>query len=171
MNLKTLGVAALLVVAGAGCTSFDVLGTRRYVDENNNYVTVEEGRDEEYHEFMTTLPNGKVVPDKTKFKIRLTLPDGRRYIMYQRLSPFGNLFKTDDEEWEYLVQGMECIICRRPNPGEKYLLSYRGTLCATERNPLNEKARKSLHRSSAPTGFKSTTGPSSSSSSSSTKSR
>ncbi len=160
MKLQAIATAALVLFV-AGCTSFDVLATRRYVDEDSNYVLVEEGRDEEYHEFLTEMPNGRVVPDKTKSKIRLTLPDGRRFVMYQRLSPYGNLFKTDDETWEFLVQGMECIICRRPKGERQYLLSYRGTLCATERNPLNEKARKFSHRSSAPVNFKSPTSSSS----------
>ena len=150
----------------AGCASFDTLATRRYVDENNNYVIVEEGMDEEPREFETTLPNGRTIIDKSKTKIRLTLPDGRRYVMYKRLSPYGNLFKTDDEEWEYLVQGMECLICRRPKGESKYLLSYRGTLCATESNPLNQK-RQSYHRFSSPSDFKSPTTSTSGSSSSS----
>lgn len=160
-KIKMLAAAACLLFA-VGCTSFDTLATRRYVDENNRYVLIEEGRDENYHEFMTELPNGRVVPDKTKSKIRLTMYDGNRYVMYQRLSSYGNLFKTDDEDWEYLVQGMECIICRRPKGERQYVPVYRGTLCATERNPLNEKARRSLHKSSAPSGFRASSGPSTS---------
>lgn len=154
MGLKSLGMAALLL-ALAGCTSFDVRATRRYVDENNNYVFVEEGRDEEVHEFMTTLDNGRIVPDKTKSKVRVTLSDGRRFVMYQRLSPIGNMFKTDDEEWEYWVMGMECRIGYRPKGEKKYQLHYRGTLCATERNPLNEKDPRASRRSALPSGFKS----------------
>ena len=164
--MKCTGWAALgLVLLGAGCASFEAVNTRRYVDEHNNYVFVEEGRDEEFHEFVTELPTGKPVPDKTKSKVRVTLPDGRRYVMYQRLSPYGNLFKTDDEEWEYLVQGLECVICRRPKGEKRYLLSYRGTLCATERNPLNERARKSARSSSVPSGGRSKESSASSSSS------
>lgn len=156
-RLLEIGMCAALALALAGCSSFEVNATRRYVDENNNYVIVEEGQDKEAREFITTLPNGRTIVDKTKTKIRLTLPDGRRFVMYKRLSPYGNLFKTDDEVWEYLVQGVECLICRRPEGSQQYALSYRGTLCATESNPLNEKRNQSLHRFSSPSNFKSPT--------------
>lgn len=152
-----IGVCAALMLAFVGCTSFDVLATRRYVDEDNNYVTVEEGRDEKEREFIIPQASGRPFVDKTKEKIRLTLPDGRRFVMYRRLSPIGNLFKTDDEVWEFFVLGVQCRVCRRPEGSEKYALSYQGTLCATESNPLNEKRNRSLHRFSSPSNFKSPT--------------
>ena len=163
--MKVLGIVALILFC-AGCSSFDVLATRRYVDDSNNYVLIEEGRDEEYHEFMTTLDNGRVIPDKTKSKIRMTLPDGRRFVMYQRLSAIGNMFKTDDEDWEFWVMGMHCKVGQRPKNEKRYAQVFEGTLCATERNPLNERDARNQRRSSTVTkGFKSPNATSSSTSS------
>ena len=149
--------AAAAQFALTGCTSFEATAVKRYVDDANNYVTVEEGRDEKDHFYNVTLPNGRTVKDKTRSKVRVTLPDNTRFIAYQRLSPFGNLFMTDDEKWEYLVQGTGCFVAHLAKDGKGYQIAYQGTLCASERNPLNEKSRRgsSPHVSSAPQGFKS----------------
>ena len=139
-----------------GMVGFTESQVKRYVDDANNYVTVEEGRDEKDHFYNVTLPNGRTVKDKTRSKVRVTLPDNTRFIAYQRLSPFGNLFMTDDEQWEYLVQGTGCFVAHLAKDGQGYQIAYQGTLCASERNPLNEKKPKGSlpHRSSAPQGFK-----------------
>ena len=90
--------------------------------------------------------------------MRVTLPDDTSFIAYQRLSPFGNLFMTDDEKWEYLVQGTGYFVAHLAKDGKGYQIVYQGTLCASERNPLNDRNRQrqgsSPHRSSAPQGFK-----------------
>jgi len=88
--------------------------------------------------------------------VRVTLPDGRRYVMFNRLSTFGMLYKTANEDWQYLVVGVECFVSRRPKDQKQYLLSYHGTLCATENNPLNDRQR-SNHQFSSPSNFKSPT--------------
>ena len=153
--IMAFAAAAQLVLTG--CTSFEATAVKRYVDDANNYVTVEEGRDEKDHFYNVTLPNGRTVKDKTRSKVRVTLPDNTRFIAYQRLSPFGNLFRTDDEKWEYLVQGMACCVARMAPDGGGYSIMFQGTLCATESGPRQGRPDKGAppRRSSAPSGFKS----------------
>ena len=157
MSSARIASSALAALLLAGCSSFEATAVRRFVDEANNYVSVEEARDDRDHFFDVALPDGKVVRDKTRSKVRVTLPDGSRFVAYQRLSPFGNLFRTDDEKWEYLVQGMACCVARMAPDGGGYSIMFQGTLCATESGPRQGRHDKGAppRRSSAPSGFKS----------------
>jgi hypothetical protein len=62
---------------------------------------------------------------------------------------------TDNERWEYLVQGTGCFVAQLAKDGKGYQIVYQGTLCASERNPMNARRGSPRHVPSAPQGFKS----------------
>ena len=106
---------AILVAAAvslAGCTSFEPLRSTRFVDDNNNYLYVDYGRDTKEHESTVVLENGVKWPFKSKNLIRVELPDGTRFVACQNLAPTGNLYKTEDEEWEFFESGAGCIVAQ-----------------------------------------------------------
>ena len=85
----------------AGCASIEPLRSTRFVDDENNYLHVDYGRDTKDHESVAILDNGVRWPFKTKNMVRVELPDGTSFIAYQNLAPAGNLYKTENEEWEF----------------------------------------------------------------------
>ena len=90
--MKTAG--ALFVTAAAllaGCTSFEPLRSTRFVDDNNNYLHVDYGRDSKDHESIAILENGVNWPFKSKNMVRVELPNGTHFVAYQNLAPTGNL--------------------------------------------------------------------------------
>lgn len=141
--------AALL----AGCTSFEPLRSTRFVDDNNNYLHVDYGRDTKDHESTAVLANGVSWPFKSKNMVRVELPDGTRFVAYQNLAPTGNLYKTDDEEWEFFESGAGCIVARLDKDRSGYVTRFRGTLCATVRNPANATRERIRSGGSTPHGF------------------
>ena len=153
--MKTVG--SLLVAAAAllaGCTSFEPLRSKRFVDDNNNYLHVDYGRDTEDHESTTILGNGVKWPFKSKNMVRVELPDGTRFVAYQNLAPAGNLYKTEDEEWEFFESGgAGCLVAQLDKDRSGYITRFRGTLCATVRNPANVTRERIRSGGSTPHGF------------------
>lgn len=151
-KLKDLIVlGAFLVLSGCATWTFTVLRTQKFVDDNNNYVLVDYGRDEKGHESTFRISNGARIPFRSKLKVRVELPNGKRFVAYQRMSPSGNLYVTDDEQWEYFEEGVACVVAELAPDRTGYLRRFQGVLCASVRNPLNEKKEKI--RSGAPQGF------------------
>jgi len=81
------------------------------------------------------------------------LPDGTRFTAYQNLAPTGNLYKTEDGEWEFFESGAGCIVARFSKERSGYVTRFRGTLCATVRNPANVKRERIRSGGSTPHGF------------------
>ena len=98
-DIRTYGTACAALLTG--CTSFEPLRSTRFVDDNNNYLHVDYGRDTKDHESTAVLENGVSWPFKSKNMVRVELPDGTRFTAYQNMAPTGNLYKTgrmDDPE-------------------------------------------------------------------------
>ena len=81
------------------------------------------------------------------------LPDGTRFVAYQNLAPAGNLYKTEDGEWEFFESGAGCIVARLDKDRSGYVTRFRGTLCATVRNPANATRERIRSGGSTPHGF------------------
>ena len=142
-------VATLL----AGCTSFVPLRSMRFVDDGNNYLHVDYGRDTEDHESIAILDNGVRWPFKSQDIVRVELPDGTTFIAYRNMAPTGNLYKTEDEEWEFFESGAGCLVARLAKDRSGYEERFQGTLCATIRNPANIKRERIRSGGSTPHGF------------------
>ncbi len=142
--MKALSILCAATALLAGCASwrFEPLRSTRFVDENNNYIHVEYGRDTEEHQSTFALSNGVRVPYSSKNAMRVEMPDGTTFIAYQNLAPAGTLYKTEDGEWEFFESGAGCIVARLAKDKSGYVPRFRGTLCATVRNPVTDKDLK-----------------------------
>ena len=155
-NLYMFSKARLILAAGAlalaGCESFETERSRRFVDENGAVVSVEYARGEE-RTTQFVAPNGAKMPYKSKLKVRVTMPDGERFVAYQNLSTEGRLYVTDNGRWRFLERGVAAYVAERAPDKNGHVLRYQGTLCASVRNPKNRKKQPSTHSSSTPQGF------------------
>ena len=99
MNLFRASALCLLAVA-VGCASFEPLRENQFVDEERRFLLVEYGKGEVREtEFVT--PTGVRLPFKSALQVRVTLPDGTRFVAYQNMIIAGNLYFTEDRQWEY----------------------------------------------------------------------
>ena len=85
--------------------------------------------------------------------VRVELPDGTSFVAYQNLAPAGNLYKTQNEKWEFFESGAGCIVAELAKDRSGYIPRFRGTLCATVRNPANIKRERIRSGGSTPHGF------------------
>ncbi len=146
-------ILAFALALLTGCASFDATRSQKFVDEAGQFVLVDYGAEKEPRMSTFTLSNGVKLPFRSKLKVHVEMPDGERFIAYQRMSTAGNLYLDDDEEWEYFEKGTACLVAHR-KPGErKFTPLYQGTLCASVRNPLNEKKQLLRSEPSTPQGF------------------
>ena len=159
MEIFRIGAAVLSLAALAGCTSFEVERTSRFVDENRRYITVEYGK--EAHETTFVTPTGVRLPFKSNLKVRVTTPDGDCFTAFQNMSVAGVLYKTDDGRWEYFEKGTGCALAEMAPEKDGYLLRFQGVLCATERNPVYEPKKPKIRSSSIPVikGIRDSSGP------------
>lgn len=148
-----MALLALGLLAGCATWTFEATRSQRFVDEENRYVHVDYGQEKEARSSVFVLSNGVKLPFKSKLKVRVELPDGRRFVAYQRMSEAGNLYKTDDEEFEYFEQAAGCVVARRASSGGGYVVQFQGVLCASVRNPLVERRSAVREDSSTPRGF------------------
>ncbi len=136
--------ACAALLAGCATWTFTPIRSARFVSENGDYLYVDYGREE--HESTFIAPNGLELPFKTKLKVRVTAPDGRRFVAWQVMSPRGVLYKTDDGHWEYYEEGTGCILAELDRDGDGYNLRFQGVLCANLKEPRSgaKRDRKGL---------------------------
>ncbi len=129
MKILSYSLAVLcLLFAGCATWSFSPIRSARYVSEEGIYLEVDYGREE--HETTFIAPSGLELPFRTKLKVRVTAPDGRRFVAWQVMSPRGVLYMTDDKQWEYFEEGTGCVLAERADDGNGYELRFQGVLCA-----------------------------------------
>ena len=140
VNMKRVFLATLGMLLFAGCATwtFEPVRSARFVSEEGEYLNVDYGREE--HESTFVAPNGLKLPFRTKLKVRITAPDGRRFVAWQVMSPRGVLYMTDDRQWEYFEEGTGCVLAELADDGDGYELRFQGVLCATLK-PYSDKNR------------------------------
>ena len=114
-----------------GCNSFMPVFHNSFIDDDGNIIHVESGRLEKDHVTKVVSPgNGKLVDYHTREAVRVTLPDGRRFLAYQTLNtfPVGTMFKTDDDELVYVTNGLACRVYAMLTDGSDHLLVFEGNL-------------------------------------------
>ena len=132
-------LALCAMVVGCATWTFTPIRSARFVSENGDYLHVDYGREE--HESTFTAPSGVKLPFRTKLKVRVTAPDGRRFVAWQVMSPRGVLYKTDNEHWEYYEEGTGCILAEQADGGDGYDLRFQGVLCANLKAPDDNKRK------------------------------
>ena len=150
-TIRILAATAAVLLAGCATWTFEPTRSSKFVNERNEYIVVDYGIEE--HESTFIGPGGVVMPFKSKLKVRVTMPDGERFVAYQNLSTEGRLYVTDNGRWRFLERGVAAYVAERAPDKNGHILRYQGTLCASVRNPKNEKKQPSIHSSSTPHGF------------------
>ena len=149
--IRILVTASLVLLAGCATWTFEPTRSSKFVNERNEYIVVDYGVEE--HESTFIGPGGVRMPFKSKLKVRVTMPDGTRFVAYQNMSTEGRLYVTDNERWRFLERGVAAYVAELAPDKSRHVLRYQGTLCASVRNPNNEKKHPSIHSSSTPQGF------------------
>ena len=140
MGLIRLSVAMAffaLLLAGCATWTFEPIRSARFVSEEGVYLDVDYGREE--HESTFVAPSGIELPFRTKLKVRVAAPDGRRFVAWQVMSPRGVLYMTDDKRWEYFEEGTGCVLAELAADGNGYELRFQGVLCANLKAPDGRK--------------------------------
>ena len=128
---------SLFLLSGCATWTFEPIRSARFVSEEGVYLDVDYGREE--HESTFVAPSGIELPFRTKLKVRVTAPDGRRFVAWQVMSPRGVLYMTDDKHWEYFEEGTGCVLAERASDGDGYELRFQGVLCANLKVPSSGK--------------------------------
>jgi len=129
-----LPLAAALFALFAGCTSFSPQQLSMFTDSDGNIVAVEYGRSKSDHKSNFTAPNGKVVEMKSKLGVRVTLPDGERFLAWECMNvlPSGTMYRSDNEKWMYHANGISCRVfekAQNANGEDDYLEVFEGIIC------------------------------------------
>lgn len=129
-----LPLAAALFALFAGCTSFSPQQSSMFTDSDGNIVAVEYGRSKSDHKSNFTAPNGKVVEMKSKLGVRVTLPDGERFLAWECMNvlPSGTMYRSDNEKWMYHANGISCRVfekAQNANGEDDYLEVFEGIIC------------------------------------------
>ena len=152
--MKMLKILLLLTPLLVGCATWSFKAERenQFVDEDHRFLLVEYGKGE-VRETEFTTPTGVRLPFKSALQVRVTTPDGERFVAYQNMSLVsGNLYLTEDRHWEYWEKGTGCLLAERD--GDGYLPRFQGVLCRNGRvKPLDEKKSKIRSGGSTPHGF------------------
>ena len=128
---------SVFLLSGCATWTFEPVRSARFVSEEGVYLDVDYGREE--HESTFVAPSGIELPFRTKLKVRVTAPDGRRFVAWQVMSPRGVLYMTDDKHWEYFEEGTGCVLAERASDGDGYELRFQGVLCANLKVPSSGK--------------------------------
>ena len=144
--------AIAATIFSAGCASFEADRSSKFIDEDNYTITVEYAKGEE-HETSFTTPTGVTLPFKSRLMVRVTLPDGTRFMAYQNMSTAGVLYKSEDEAWEYFEEGTGCAVAHLRGNGDGYYLVFQGVLCMNGRNVMKKPKITGSASSSTPHGF------------------
>ena len=107
MKSFTIPVLSLLIVAFlAGCASLDftTLRENRFFNIDAEILNVEYGREKR----TETLPNGLVCTYEGK--VRLTLPDGKRVVLYQTIATSGIRYLSANKKHEFIEKAPYCMV-------------------------------------------------------------
>jgi len=97
-------LAASLVLSGCAAWTFTPTRESRFINVDAEQLRVEYGREKR----TETLDNGIVCTYEGK--VRLTLPDGTRKVLYQTLATSGIRYHSADKQYEFVEKAPYCIL-------------------------------------------------------------
>jgi hypothetical protein len=101
---KAAMLAAALLFAGCATWTFTQLRESHFVNVDAERLHVEYGREKR----TETLANGIVCTYEGK--VRLTLPDGKRIVLYQTLTTSGIRYHSSDKQYEFIEKAPYCVL-------------------------------------------------------------
>ena len=129
----------------AGCTSFNLSQTNRFIDDDGQTITVDYGTGDSDHVSKFKSPmNGREFEFKSKLRVRVYLPDGTKFYAFQCMNDFtsGTLYKSDDEEWAYHANGFTCSVYKKVRETQpQYEPVFQGVVCQSPVKPRPEQRR------------------------------
>lgn len=136
--------AAMVVVLACGCATWNFTPSRsaKFVDVDNVYIHVDYAIDKHPHVSRFITSTGLEMEFKSGEKVRVTAPDGSRFVAYRHMSSQGRLFVTDDGKWEYFEEATSCILARLAPDGNGYIKIFEGVVCAQKRPPRDPRGRR-----------------------------
>lgn len=93
-----------LFLSGCASWTFTPLRESRFINVDAEQLQVEYGREKR----TETLDNGLVCTYEGK--VRLTLPDGTRLILYQTLATTGIRYLSSNKQYEFVEKAPYCIL-------------------------------------------------------------
>ena len=125
------GAWAAAALALAGCNSFTVSSSSRFVDEDGNIISVTYGQFEKERDTVFTSPvDGRKIDMKSKLAVRVTLPDGGDFTAVQCMNmlPTGTMYMSSDAKWLYHANGTTCSVYLINETKNDYILVFDGAL-------------------------------------------
>lgn len=97
-------LAVSLILSGCAAWTFTPNRESRFINVDAEQLRVEYGREKR----TETLDNGIVCTYEGK--VRLTLPDGSRQVLYQTLAMSGIRYHSADKQVEFVEKAPYCIL-------------------------------------------------------------
>ncbi len=142
--MRGLLIGLVLAVALFGCQSYDIVQRNIFVNESGDLVSVDYGRSESDHvNYFVSPVTGKEMEFKSKLMVKVELPNGDRETAWQcmNLVSRGTMYKTDDEEWMFLVSGFSFAVYHQTEEDQtRYREVFRGVLCDTPEREVEKDA-------------------------------
>jgi membrane-bound inhibitor of C-type lysozyme len=97
-------IAVAVLSMFVGCASFTTTRQGQYMDMNGQVIHVEYGKEKH----TTKLSNGLTFTFENK--VRITLPDGDRAVLYETMSTSGLRYASHDEKYVFNEKGPYCLL-------------------------------------------------------------
>ena len=135
-------VLCITAFAVAGCTSFNLSQTNRFINEDGEVISVDYGSGNSEYVTTFTAPNGKEFDFKSKLRVRVTMPDGERFYAFQCFNELlsGTLYRSANEKWSYHANGFTCTVYRQNDQG-LFAPVFEGVVCQSPEKPHPEQRR------------------------------
>lgn len=140
--LRTAALAGALLVSGCATWFFEPQRSARFVNEDNVYIHVDYAVDRKVHVSRFITPTGIEMEFKSGEKVRVTAPDGSRFVAWRNMSESGSLFVSEDGTWKYFEMAGGCVLAKLAPERDGYLKVFEGVVCAQLRPPLDSRGKR-----------------------------
>ena len=142
MNRCVLFLLAFAGLLLAGCESFYLSQSDMFVDEDGAVIAVEYGKIDRDHVSTFIAPNGKELEFKSRFSVRVVMPDGASFQAYQCFNELlsGALYRSDNGRWTYHANGSSCTVYEQIEE-KLYKPVFSGVVCRGPGKPSVEQRR------------------------------
>ena len=142
--MKRLLILAFSTLLFAGCTSFNLKQTVRFINEDGEIIVVDYGEgDSEYVTRFNAPRTGRPMEFKSKLRVFVTMPDGRDFYAFECVNELrtGAMYQSSDEEWYYHANGFVCTVYHRVGDTRDLAPVFTGVVCQSPEKPHPEQRR------------------------------
>lgn len=142
--MKRILFFAISVLLSAGCTSFNLKQTVRFINEDGEIIVVDYGEgDSEYVTRFNAPRTGRPMEFKSKLRVFVTMPDGKDFYAFECVNELrtGAMYQSSDEKWYYHANGFVCTVYRRVGDTRDFAPVFTGVVCQSPEKPHPEQRR------------------------------